>query len=202
MKNIPLVISFFTQNTPYQWHADALIKSCKELDIDHDVEGIPSAGSWEINCAFKPIFILKMLKKHKRPLLWLDCDATIERNLEFTPAFTADVAVRISPECASDHPSKIYSGTLFINYTQAAIDLITQWATKSMQELEDKNRKEEFWDQTTLKEVIKNFSESIEIGLLPIEYLKIFDHPIHEELCKNPIIVQHQASRLLKKWIV
>lgn len=68
----PLVISFYTENTPYQLEVLALISSCNELGIEAEIEGVPSEGSWERNCALKPFFIRKKLLEKKRPVFgWM-----------------------------------------------------------------------------------------------------------------------------------
>ena len=63
MISFPLVISFYTKNTPYEAEVQNLIDSCRRFDLPHQIEGVESFGSWEMNCAFKPYFILKQLKQ-------------------------------------------------------------------------------------------------------------------------------------------
>lgn len=63
----PLVISFYTKNTPYQLDAHHLIASCEKFGIEHAVEGIDSYGSWELNCAYKPFFIAEKLRQFECP---------------------------------------------------------------------------------------------------------------------------------------
>lgn len=201
MEPLPTIISFYTKDSPYEWEAEGLINSCKNFSLECEIEGVPSAGSWELNCAYKPLFILRMLQKLKKGVLWVDCDAVFECHPESIPAFKADIAVRSHPECHTDHIAKINSGTFFANYTPAGVEIVKTWAEHSLKELSSPDRKEEFWDQTTLRDVIKKFNKPAEIGLLPLEYLKIFDHPLHVVECANPVIVHHQASRLYKSWM-
>lgn len=201
MKPLPTIISFYTKNTPYESQIEGLLRSCEEFSLDVQVEGIDSAGTWEMNCAYKPLFILKMLQKIKKNVLWVDSDATFVRPLEALAAFEGDIAVRAYPECPIDHISKIGSGTFYANYTQASLELVKLWAELSLKELGRPDRETEFWDQVSLRDAVRLYDKPAIVGLLPLEYMKIFDHPIHVKECLNPVIVHHQASRLFKKWI-
>jgi hypothetical protein len=201
MNPLPTIISFYTKDSPYQYFAEALQKSCADLSLEIEIEPAVSAGSWEMNCAYKPLFILKMLQKLKRGILWVDSDAVFVRRPEVLKAFEADIAVRAYPECPLDHISKIGSGTFYANYTPASLELVRRWAELSLKELGRPDRREEFWDQVSLRDAIRLFDRPASIGLLPLEYMKIFDHPLHERECPNPVIVHNQASRLCKKWM-
>lgn len=201
MKTLPIIISFYTKDSPYEWHAEALGQSIKNLGLDYDIQGIASLGSWEANCAYKPLFILEMLQKHRHSVLWVDSDAVFMRTLEWIDAFSADIAVRVNHGLSCEHPSKIVSSTIYIDFNEKSFHLIKKWAEACLEALLKKDRTEEVWDQQVLTFVLKNHLSNFTVGMLPREYLKIFDHPEDEEKCKNPIIIQNQASRFLKKWM-
>ncbi len=200
MSSLPLVVSFYTLDTPYEEEVKYLQASCESFQIENQIEGIPSAGSWERNCAFKPIFILKKMEECQRPLLWVDADAVFIRPLENLSVFSADFAVRIYP-CPEDHPSKIVSATLFINNTEAARNLVYLWAKECLLMLEDKERVQEVWDQDALRRVLFTKAHKAQVVPLPVEYSKIVGHPGDEEECLDPVIIQNQASRRYKRWI-
>lgn len=67
MSEVPLVISFYTENSPYQLEALNLISSCQELGIEAEIVGVPSQGTWERNCALKPFFIREKLLEKSGP---------------------------------------------------------------------------------------------------------------------------------------
>lgn len=199
--SLPLVISFYTVDTPYEEEVKYLQASCQSLGIDHHIEGIPSAGSWEMNCAFKPIFILQKMQEFKRPLLWVDADAVFLKPLENLSLFSeVDLGVRIY-DVSEDHPSKIVSATVFVNATGASIKVVKWWAEECMKLLQDKNRKEEVWDQDALRRVLFQKEHGARFAPLPPSYSKILGHPKDEEMCFDPVIIQNQASRRYKKWI-
>jgi hypothetical protein len=201
MKPLPKIISYFTKDTPYEWQAEGLKKSCEFHSLEHEISAINHSGSWEMNCIYKPIYILEMLQKHKKDVLWIDCDAVIENRPKWVGAFESDIALRVSPYCENNHPSKIFSGTLFCNYTAKCADILKIWAENCLKEIANPKRTEEVWDQIILRDAIRNFSTELQVGLLPIEYLKIDGHPIHSRECQDAYIVQHQASRMFKKWV-
>jgi len=199
MDTLPLVVSFYTLDTPYEEEVKYLQASCQKLGIDHVIEGVPSAGSWEMNCAFKPLFILQKMMEYKRPLLWVDADAVFVRSLEFVEAFLADVGVRLY-DCPDDHPSRIVTATLFVNTTAFAKEVIELWAKECISMLSEKNRKE-VWDQDALRRVFLAHRHRGNFAALPEVYSKIVGHPEDEEKCIDPIILQYQASRRYKRWI-
>lgn len=200
MNSLPLVISFYTLDTPYEEEVKYLQASCEAFEIEHEIEGVPTAGSWEVNCAFKPIFILKKMEEHKRSLLWVDADAVFVRSLEYHPIFASDLGVRIY-SCPDDHPSKIVSATVFINYTEPAKRVIQLWAEECLLLLKEEGRTQEMWDQDALRRVLFRGEHNAQFSSLPVEYSKIIGHPEDEKECLDPVIVQNQASRRYKRWI-
>ena len=200
MSVLPLVISFYTLNTPYEEEVKYLQASCDAFQIESQIEGVPCSGSWEMNCAFKPIFILKKMEECKRPLLWVDADAVFVRPLEPLSVFNSDLGVRIYP-CPDDHPSKIVSATVFINNTKKARAVVKLWAEECLLMLKEEGRTQEMWDQDALRRVLYTKEHGAKFDPLPVEYSKIVGHVGDEEQCQNPVIVQNQASRRYKRWI-
>ncbi len=201
MSAFPLVVSFYTRNTPYEWYAKNLIDSCKKFGLEYDIEGIETAGSWELNCAFKPLFLLQKLQEHKRSLLWVDADAVFVQKPMWIPSFTGDIAVRIYSQCPTNHPSKINSATVYLNATESGEQLVKLWAKEGLEQIKSRERKEEFWDQIALKDVLCLSGWKGVVGILPVAYCSIFEHPEDKKMCSSPVIEQYQASRLYKGWV-
>lgn len=198
MSDFPLVISFYTLKTLYQLEVQNLIASCKQFDLEAEIEGVKSFGSWELNCAYKPFFILGKLQELKRPVLWVDADAVFVQRPIWEDYFNADLAVRIETSLPYTHPSKVMSGTLYVNYTPEAMGVLRDWIAECQKQLTDLNRKEEFWDQIALRNVLQR-QTAAKIHPLPPAYVKIFDHPSDPQ--NEPIITHYQASRRLKKTV-
>lgn len=201
MKNrLPCVVSFYTKDTPYEEEVKHLEKSCRDFGIECQIEGIASSGSWEMNCAFKPIFILKKMEELKRPLLWVDADAVFVRPLEFLDAFYSDIGVRMY-NCPDDHPSRIVSSTVFIHKTAPAKNVLKLWAEECLFMLSEKNRTKEVWDQDALRRVLFTKNHGASFVPIPSAYSKIVGHLDDERECPCPVIIQNQASRRYKRWI-
>lgn len=199
MDRLPLVVSFYTLDTPYEKEVQYLIASCKQFDIEHQVEGVPSSGSWEMNCAFKPLFLLKKLEELKRPLLWVDADAVFMRPLSFVETFSLDLGVRLY-DCSNDHPSRVVSSALFVNATEGGINMMKLWAFQCLAMFKDKERVKEVWDQDVLRSVLFGSEHKITWGALPNAYSVIAGHP-EDEQYTSPVLIQNQASRRFKRWV-
>ena len=200
--DFPVIISFYTKETFYQVEAHNFIASCQKFSLDVSIEGIDSWGSWELNCAFKPFFILKKLRELKRSILWVDIDAIFVSQPQAIDCFNQDFAVYIQEDLGFDHPSKVRSGTVFVNYTQAGLELTAQWMEESKRLILDPLRTEEFWDQIALRNVLARLSNiECSIGYLPLSYIKIFDHLHDREQEKEVVVAHYQASRRFKNLI-
>lgn len=197
MKKFPLLISFYTSDSLYHLHAHHLKGSCNKFDIEHQIEGIDSWGSWELNCSYKPFFILEKLKQFQSPVLWVDIDAVFIQLPTILDIFDQDVSVFVDESLPWDHPSKVRSGAVYVNYTPRAIKLLTKWIKECSRQLINPKREEEFWDQMALRDVIKNHPD---YGSLPLSYVHIADHPFDTKKCSNPTIIHIQGSRSSKNY--
>ncbi len=199
MADFPLIVSYYTKDTLYQLEVQNLIASCKRWNLLHHIESISSFGSWERNCAYKPFFLMEKLQQFRKPLFWVDADAAFLQEPGRLEAFKTDFAARINHACEDTHPSKIYSGSLFINATQGAERLLKAWGQACIQALTDPHRTHEFWDQMALRDVIQQGIPNTTIGELPPEYVTIIDHPHDPQ--DNTVIAHYQASRRFKKMV-
>ncbi len=196
-RKAPLIISFYTLNTPYEQEAQRLIDSCKKWNLEFCIEGLPSQGSWEKNCAVKPFYILEKMREHARPLFWVDADAAFLRSPDFSPFLDYDLGVRTLDFLSEDHTSRVLSGSLFINATPAAQNLIENWCAECARQQENHKRTHEFWDQVALRDVIARSTE-LRVAPLPVSYCKIFDVDLFFIGDEEVVIEHYQASRRLK----
>lgn len=197
MASFPLVISCYTVNTLYQLEVQGLLQSCIHWGIEHCIEGVPSLGSWELNCGYKPFFILEKLMQHQRPVLWVDADGVFVSKPEWISAFEGDLSVRMNDDCPDGHLSKVVSSTVYVNWTKKGVDLVKRWAEECYVQLNNPDRQYEYWDQAGLRDVIFSPGHGGSVIPLPHTYAKIFDQK-GESL---PVIEHFQASRRLKKVI-
>lgn len=196
----PIVISFYTLGTPYEEEAKKLIDSCLEFDIECDIAGITSQGSWEKNCAIKPFFIQQKLKDWNRPVLWVDADGVFKQRPDFNLFEGYDFAVRVNEFLPKTHESRIVSNTIFVRYNAPASSVIEKWCETTETQLNDKNRVLEFWDQTTLRDALDRTS-SIRFLPMPLKFSKIFDFDDLFISEREVVLEHHQASRRHKHAI-
>jgi hypothetical protein len=197
-----LFVSFYTPL--YAEEAKGLIASLREQGAAFDVVALPSAGSWQANCAMKPAFISEMVRKHRVPVVWVDADARLLRSPDFLLGLDpqrTDFAAhwaniwRNGPE--------LLSGTTWWGTSHRALNLLAMWE-------EIQRRSPEKWDQKCLQTAVEYCQRGAEVMVngktldlprgkqlveLPAEYCKIFDLMAE---CKNPVIEHHQASRRFK----
>jgi hypothetical protein len=201
MKAFPLIVSYYTKDTLYQLEVQNLIASCERWGLDHSIEPIATLGSWERNCSFKPFFLLEKLKQFQQPIFWVDADAVFINKPKHLEVFNSDLAVRINGALENNHPSKVISGSVFINATQGGVEILKAWAQECIDSFSDPHRTEEVWDQIALRDVISRGSPHLKFGALPLEYMTIVDHPDDEREAGEVVIAHYQASRRFKKII-
>ena len=194
----PLVISFYTENSPYQLEVMALIASCQSHGIDAEIEGIPSEGSWERNCAIKPFFIRRKLLEKKRPVFWVDADAVFKKKPDFSSMSHSDLAFREMKRFSNDRRFRYYAGSVFVNYTERGLEFVDKWCQHCQHKI-DKKGDLQFLDQISLVDLIES-GEQVKIFSLPIAYAKVFDIDA-QEINPEEIVVEHyQASRRYRFW--
>lgn len=192
----PTIISFYTENTPYEKEAEDLATSCEKFNLPYEIDPMPNFGSWEKNCCFKPKYILKKLSDLQKPVLWLDADAIVYQKPTFFETLETDVALHSNPTLPENHPSKVNSGTLLFYPTPATFSLLEKWDQETERLLEEDP---EPWDQISLRNVL--FKADVRIHFLDSCYCRIFTKIQNEDELKNSFFIHFQASRTLKKTL-
>ena len=195
----PLIISFYTVGTPYENEVQRLIASCTEWGLETEIEGVPSQGSWEKNCALKPAFILKKIQQHGRPVLWVDADAVFKQRPDFSDFAACDLAVRLNEFLPKTHASRIVSNTVYVRNTQEGIAVVGEWARRSEEGVAAPGRALEFWDQTALRDALD--AAPVRFLPMPLKYAKIFDFDDLFISEKEVVIEHYQASRRHKEKV-
>ncbi|MDO8641782.1 MAG: radical SAM protein [Nitrosarchaeum sp.] len=185
----PVFISYYTINTGYEKEYKKLEDSLKKFNLDHDIQGIPTQGSWFNNCFYRSIFVKDMLQKHKRAVIWVDCDAIIQQNpVLFETLGDYDFAYHLHKR--KNNSFELLGGTMFFNYTKNAVALMNTWRKRV-----DANPTMYRLDQSYLHEAVGDVP-GIQIYHLPATYCQIFDLMKDEG---KPVIEHFQASRRYKR---
>jgi hypothetical protein len=193
ISQIPLIVSYYTKETPYEKEVEHLIGSCKRFGLEYHIEGIEDRGSWEENCAYKPYFMREKMKAFQRPLLWVDADAVFLKPLEFEDFMFSDFVFSYEPRI-QDPRFSAFAGTVYVNFTEGGISGLDLWCRYSDEIIKAAGKAVPFSDQSSLHFAILSKPE-FNIGNLPLTHAKIFDRVIHG-LDPTEIVIEHnQASR-------
>lgn len=76
----PILVSFYCGDTYYYDAAELLRADCSAAGIDCDISEltIPQDFNWAQICKLKVAFFEDMLKKHRRPIFWVDVDCRVK----------------------------------------------------------------------------------------------------------------------------
>lgn len=200
MEPTPAIISFYTENTPYSQEARRLEASCKQLQLEYHIKGVPSFGSWVLNCVFKPFFILGEFLRLRKSIFWVDADGVFMRKPHWEDFWGCDCAVRKDPWLADDHPSKLITSALFFHYSSGSEQLLRSWVFYAQRMFLDKHQSKEDIVSMALLQAMRHHQEVI-VKNLSMKYVQIFDHSLDLFEATMPVIVHYQVSRRFKNMI-
>ncbi len=124
-KSYPTIISFYTDDWEYPSHAARLKIECDQIGLYSRIEKLESQGGYLENCSMKPDYIFKCLTEEKRPVLWIDVDASILKLPDYFVDLNADISAKRMPSWRN----RIWHvGTLWFNYNQKTLDYVKKWS--------------------------------------------------------------------------
>ncbi|MEM8757173.1 MAG: class I SAM-dependent methyltransferase [Planctomycetota bacterium] len=181
---LPLIVSYYTKDTPYEDEARGLIASLDALGLEHRVTGLPVTGSWIENCGRKVRLIRETWQDARRPVLWLDADARVHARPDLFAGIDADFAVRCFLGWAFG------SGTVFFNSTALAGMLLDDWLHRVETEptIGEQIHLDTAWEALACRAELRTL-------WLPPSHAMIFDEPARKHI--SPVIEHFQASRRL-----
>ena len=143
-----LLASFYTPTWEYPANARRLAGECGALGIDYHIEERPDQGAYFANCRQKPVYLLELMRKYNRPLLWMDVDGSVYRK----PVMPMEVDFAARP-MAKYRKRQWHVGTLFFNATPGALALLERWVeyldpTSSDEEALDRLWRSRQWPAT------------------------------------------------------
>lgn len=187
--DLPPIVSYVTPayHKVYEKHLSGGVKA---FDLPLTLVEMESVGNWKRNACIKPSVIAQEQRKNPtRGIVWLDADSSIER----VPVLFAELERQGVDFAAHSLPSgEMLSSVLYFGATETAEALLAAWGDRC------KAKPEQYG--TADQKHLQNLCEEMKINVypLPAEYCKIFDHPKQAHVT-NPVIVQHQASREMKR---
>lgn len=179
-----LVVSFYTPD--YYDEAVGLIQSLYKFDLEHEIEAVPSLGSWELNCNAKAEFIRRKLESHPdRSIIWLDADARVIKKPEMFWSMAEEELCDFGAHYRRGEG--LLSGTLYFANNSDTLAFVEKWAL-----LCEKNPTR--WDQKNLT-IAYEKTPSIVRHNFDVEYCYIDKRHQHEYPSIEPVILHRQASR-------
>ncbi len=201
MSNELIYISYYTKNTPYEKVMNShLLPSLKRFKLPYDIEAVPDLGSWRANTSFKAQFVLQKLLQHKKDVIFIDADATIEQYpslfAQIPPEY--DIGVHYqdwykqwrNSDCGKKFD--LLTGTIMFRYNERVLSLVRKWVATV--------KNSTTWEQIVLQKLTEE-NKDIKIYKLPVEYCTVINHKgeIPNYIKKEDVkILHHQASRKLK----
>ncbi len=178
-----VVCAFYTPD--YAQVVAGLAECLAKQGLDHHLEEVQPAGSWEANTRLKPGFIARCLTRFPdRDILYLDADARIHQAPVLFDAITTDVAIRLFRVTKRGRtwlrPS---ANTIYFRNTAASRALVDAWVRLTAR------AKPHEVDEDTLCRALDK-AGSLSITALPLAYAKVFD-----AAGGAPVIEQLQVSR-------
>ena len=186
----PVVVSFYTLDTGYEKEAQRLIKELHLFGFEHDVQGIPSFGSWQKNTQYKAKFIAGMLEKYpKRNILWLDVDSSIYQypdvfdNADFELGVHKIDWVRYTNGRRKD--KQLANAVIYLKNVDKVRRFVHAWVRLNEEQPER-------IEMQTMAETLNKWEGKLKFHNLPASYCQIYDLMAAEGY---PVIEQRQASR-------
>ena len=196
-----IYISYYTKNTPYEKVMNTHLKpSLERWNLIHDIEAVEDFGNWQKNTSYKAKFVLQKLLQHKKPVVFIDADATIEKHpsLFWEIPEDYDIAVHYQDwykQWRNDPCGKrfdLLSGTVMFRYNERVLSLVRKWVERT--KISTK------WEQKVLQALTEE-NKDIKVFKLPVTYCTVImkkgEIPNYVKK-EDVIILHHQASRRLK----
>lgn len=197
---LPLFVSYYTSDTPYEALAMELRASLDRLGLPHRIEPIPSRGSWVANTGLKARVVEKVWAESKGPICWIDADASILRPPTFLMGNPFDIAF-VRRKGWEDISSLIYFGR-----TEAAGRVLTEWVRLCAENphVWDQVLLSLAWFRTARDTVLTSQWLNGGVFRFPRPAIRdlrdrLFYYPFGLKI--RPYIDQKQASRALKAFV-
>lgn len=192
----PLVVAYFTVDTPYEAEAEVLKLSLESTGYSYLVCAVPNLGSWQRNTQLKARFLWKMIKEHPGvPLLYLDVDAVMVQPPVLLDDLDADIgAVHFAQR------TELLSGTLWLGGTEKTSEVIRKWIHLNREHPDTLPNGKEAWDQRTLALAIKR-TPGVRFRELPQEYTWITELTQRHVPGLSPVILHTRGAKRFKRKV-
>lgn len=175
--------------TTYAELVNTLRKQCEEWGLLFDAMRVQTPD-YQLGISLKPIVIEYMLRKWKRPVLYIDCDMRLHRvpdmiahavsSFDFM-AFNWYADHRATETTFDWHTLFSSGGVLFFNYTRESIRFLCLWKLSVLADTQKA-------DDRVLDMCFKQFQKYLRYYWLPVEYCYI---PRYMRVSPRRVVVSH-----------
>ncbi|MFN9952753.1 MAG: hypothetical protein ACK55I_06615, partial [bacterium] len=92
---------------------------------------MPSKGSYRANCLAKPRYILERLNEYRKPLVWLDVDSIVHKELNVFDEFwdKVDIGMAFAKTPTQEDPSISFpkASPIYVNYNEKGLEFMYKW---------------------------------------------------------------------------
>ena len=190
----PLIVSFHTGEERYIRDAERMKKSALKFGYECHIEERKSNLNWAKACCLKPSYLLDMIDLYgKRPLIWLDCDGEIVRELKELEDPVFNTAI-----CWLRGTNWCQSGTIYFDVRDPlTLNYLNEWNKECLRCIN--GEMPETWDQVILWNVWKDLTRIPITQILEQGYVKVFNHGWRKGSPQVEYVRHHQASREIRK---
>lgn len=193
--------SFYTPSGNYPFLASKLQRSLNRFGLAHDIQAVSlDFKSWVKGTHFKSKFILGMLLKHRKTVVWLDIDTEVWQypkllfgNHDFAIYnWLADKNHHLSGKIEySENPKKLFcsGGVQKWSYTAASMHLLLAWIDAIQR------RSEDLGDDLFLDKAFNESNLNIDCLWLPKAYNRMDKHTHHwANIPPSEVIINHDYT--------
>jgi len=151
------VISFYSDidgTTYYSDHAIRLKEQLDQLKVPYDIREKVSLGSYQKNCLSKPGFIYKMLIQKQAPVVWLDVDSDVKKQLSIYDMFNGNTDLVVS--CSTNRLVAAKASPIYFDFNGRVLEFLQVWINAAKEATE----KEEWFDHESLIGILHAFHEN------------------------------------------
>jgi len=203
-----LIICAFYVGHHYDICAKYLKDDCERLGYEYDISSPPSLHNFIKNrvygvdyrnwvCRYKPVFIMEMLNKHKRPVLYLDVDSRVRSVMKPGCFRGVDIGISHEPHDLDAQIFNAIASCLYFNSLRKpdsqVVNFLKVWDRKC--KLIPKNTADHWFLKTTLVDFIDSYR-------IAINYLDVERPFASRRGCEEPVVIHNARKyrREYKKW--
>lgn len=193
-----IFVSYYTANGQYPLLANKLKASLEKFHLNFELVKLRPISNWLDGVSMKADFLLNMLLKHRKSVVWLDIDTEIWQfphllfgNHDFAIYnWIADASHHLSGKIPFDPGTKrliCSGGVQKYGYTIPSIELLYRW-----NQLLRKGRGE---DDPVLDKAFNQYQPALNCLWLPKIYNRMDKHTEHWSLIdKSTVVINHDYT--------